>query len=158
MNEPKETVFSSMDLVIVQMSTSKEKWEKIKVSEEWNKILNGNVTELIKKKSETEETLQSINGTLKCIERLLKEKSDGQGKIEGRANLSDGIRSLEIDLDKEILKINGQKVTDESILVALPGPEGYRYKKAFNMKNEQIPGRRGVIDVCYYSATNNKPL
>ncbi len=24
-------------------------------------------------------------------------------------NLSDGIRSLEIDLDKEILKINGQK-------------------------------------------------
>ena len=74
-------------------------------------------------------------------------------------NLSDGIRSLEIDLDKEILKINGQKVTDESIIVALPGPEGYKYKKAFNMKNEQIHGSRGMIDVCYCGTTNdNKPF
>ena len=75
-------------------------------------------------------------------------------------NLSTGIRSLEIDFDKEILKINGDEVTDEIIIVALPGPEeGYKYKKAFNMANKQIPGSRAMIDVCCYSVTNgNKPL
>lgn len=66
--------------------------------------------------------------------------------------LSDGIRSIEIDFDRNILKINGQEVKDETILVTLPGAGGYKYKKLFNMKNEQTPGSGGRIEVCYYEA------
>ncbi|MBS5515498.1 MAG: hypothetical protein ACLRV6_07115 [Roseburia intestinalis] len=75
-----------------------------------------------------------------------------------RMNSSDGIRSLEIDFDKEILKINGQEVKERIVIVSLPGPEGYKYKKAFNMNNERISGSREVIDVCYYrTANDSKP-
>ena len=75
-----------------------------------------------------------------------------------RMNSSDGIRSLELDFDKEILKINGQEVKERIVIVSLPGPEGYKYKKAFNMNNERISGSREVIDVCYYrTANDSKP-
>ena len=44
------------------------------------------------------------------------------------------------------------------VIVSLPGPEGYKYKKAFNMNNERISGSREVIDVCYYrTANDSKP-
>ena len=45
-----------------------------------------------------------------------------------RMNSSDGIRSLEIDFDKEILKINGQEVKERIVIVSLPGPEGIQYE------------------------------
>lgn len=34
------------------------------------------------------------------------------------------IRSLEIDFDAGILKINGEKFTEKPIMVLFPGPDG----------------------------------
>lgn len=65
MIEVKETSFMETDLVIVQIGVSKDLWKKIQTSEEWQKILNGNVSE------RTEETLQSIDSTLKRIEEVI---------------------------------------------------------------------------------------
>ena len=66
--------------------------------------------------------------------------------------------SNECKKPKEILKIIGQEVKERIVIVSLPGPEGYKYKKAFNMNNERISGSREVIDVCYYrTANDSKP-
>lgn len=53
---------------------------------------------------------------------------------------------MEIDFDKNILKINGQKIEDK-VIVRLPGLDGYKYAKLFNAK--QGPGNLKKIDVCY---------
>ncbi|WP_270427576.1 hypothetical protein [Blautia massiliensis (ex Durand et al. 2017)] len=41
------------------------------------------------------------------------------------------IRSIRIDFDKDILKINGKKVK-KSVIVTLPGPDGWPIQKMFN--------------------------
>lgn len=56
-----------------------------------------------------------------------------------RMNSSDGIRSLEIDFDKEILKINGQEVKERIVIVSLPGPEGYKYHHLSAFQPHIIP-------------------
>lgn len=65
------TDFVNSDSVMVQMSIPKDEWEKIQKSEEWKRILECDVAERIPEKSATEETLQSIDSTLKRIEKLL---------------------------------------------------------------------------------------
>lgn len=43
------------------------------------------------------------------------------------------IRSLEVDFDKGILKINGKEFAESPIIVTLPGPEDrFPYQKLFN--------------------------
>lgn len=42
------------------------------------------------------------------------------------------IRSLEIDFDNEILKINGEKVMDRPVIAVLPALDNYSIKKIFN--------------------------
>lgn len=77
----------------------------------------------------------------------------------------EGIRSLEIDLDKNVVKINGKEAT-EDVIVKLPGPERpYKYSKLIvnNFANniDLDPGNRIVIDVdvsCYDVASDNKLL
>lgn len=63
----------------------------------------------------------------------------------------EGIRSLEIDLDKDVVKINEKEVEGE-VMVKLPGPERpYKYSKLF-AKSDRDPGSRMLIDVdvsCY---------
>lgn len=55
------------------------------------------------------------------------------------------IRSLEIDLDKEILKINGKEFKETPIIVTLPGPEeNFPYKMLFN--NESASGQKEECD------------
>lgn len=41
----KEITFADTDFIFVRIGATKKEWEKIKVSEEWKKILTGNVGE-----------------------------------------------------------------------------------------------------------------
>lgn len=41
------------------------------------------------------------------------------------------IRSLEIDFDRDVLKVNGKEVTEQT-LVYLPGPNGWELSRLFN--------------------------
>lgn len=45
------------------------------------------------------------------------------------------IRSLKIDLDKDVLEINGKQIKDQSVIVVLPGPEGWPLSKLFNARS-----------------------
>lgn len=83
MIDVKETSFINTDLVMVQMGVPKDEWEKIQSSEEWKKILNGDVSARIVEKPATEETLQSIDSTLKRIEKLLSNKTDIDIIVDG---------------------------------------------------------------------------
>lgn len=42
------------------------------------------------------------------------------------------IRSVEIDFDNNILKINGEEVIDRPVIATLPGTDGWNLKKLFN--------------------------
>lgn len=42
------------------------------------------------------------------------------------------IRSLEVDFDRGVLKINGDDVTEQT-LVYLPGPNGWELSRLFNL-------------------------
>lgn len=42
------------------------------------------------------------------------------------------IRSIEIDFDKNVLKINGEYFTDRPVIATLPGSDGWDLKKLFN--------------------------
>lgn len=56
------------------------------------------------------------------------------------------IRSLEVDIDRGILKINGKEVEDPTI-VTLPGPDGWLLSRAFNTekRNQEEFNRIEVI-------------
>ena len=55
------------------------------------------------------------------------------------------IRSLEIDFNKKILKINGKEFKEVPIMVTLPGPEpNFPYKMIFN--NELGTGHKEEYD------------
>lgn len=61
------------------------------------------------------------------------------------------IRSFEVDIDKGILKINGQDV-DTPTIVTLPGPEGWPLQRLFASSTD-APVECKRIDVVL----NNKP-
>ncbi|MDE7434453.1 MAG: hypothetical protein K2N01_01335 [Lachnospiraceae bacterium] len=42
------------------------------------------------------------------------------------------IRKLEIDLDNELLKINGKEIKDIPVIVALPAMGAFSFSKLFN--------------------------
>lgn len=72
------------------------------------------------------------------------------------------IRSLEIDFDRDILKINGEQIKEAPVIVSLPGPEGFKYHKLFNSELATgNPEECNKLDVCYAEffkkAVNNKP-
>jgi len=55
------------------------------------------------------------------------------------------IRSLEVDFDKEILKLNGKELKGFPVIVTLPGPdENFPYQKIFN--SEFATGRKEECD------------
>lgn len=68
------------------------------------------------------------------------------------------IRKLEIDFDRDILKINGEPVTGKPVKVNLPGPFGWPFRKLFNAElatgNPEECDRLEVI----YKKPSNKPL
>lgn len=67
------------------------------------------------------------------------------------------IRSLEIDFDRDILKINGEPVTGKPVKVNLPGPFGWPFRKLFNAELATgNPEEYDVIDIDYRKA-KNKP-
>ena len=61
------------------------------------------------------------------------------------------IRSLEVDIDKGILKINGQDA-DTPTIVTLPGPEGWPLQRLFALSTDALV-ECNRIDVVL----NNKP-
>lgn len=61
------------------------------------------------------------------------------------------IRSFEVDIDKGILKINGEQV-EEPVIVTLPGPEGWPLQRLFASSTD-APVECNRIDVVL----NNKP-
>lgn len=64
----------------------------------------------------------------------------------------ENIRSFEVDIDRDIIKINGQEVK-EPIVVTFPGIEGWSVQKLFN-PNPNNPGKHKQIDITI----SNKPL
>lgn len=80
------------------------------------------------------------------------EVNDHMEKItETRKRRKMEIRSLEVDIDKGILKINGQDV-DTPTIVTLPGPEGWPLQRLFASSTD-APVECNRIDVVL----NNKP-
>ena len=49
----------------------------------------------------------------------------------------ESIRTLVIDIDKGILKVNGQNVK-ETVIVTLPGPDGWPLQRMFNPKSDVL--------------------
>lgn len=67
------------------------------------------------------------------------------------------IRQLEIDLDKRILKINGEDFLEKPIVVNLPGPEGWPLSMLANTeKATGNPKDYVELTVCI-KVPNNKP-
>lgn len=65
-----ETSFIDTDLVIVQMGVPKELWEKISTSEEWQKILRGDVSE----KADTSKHADKVDTTINAVCEVVMER------------------------------------------------------------------------------------
>ncbi|MEE0420028.1 MAG: hypothetical protein UDG86_08290 [Lachnospiraceae bacterium] len=59
------------------------------------------------------------------------------------------IRSIEIDIDKGILKINGEEFTERPVMVILPGPDGWSLKRILN--TDLGAGECDRLEVSYCS-------
>lgn len=100
-----------------------------------------------------EETLdyKEISEPIKALAELVSASATLEESRENPCQKSDlaatEIRSLEVDIDKEILRINGKEVK-EKILVTLPGPEGWPLQRIYNP--EQV-GECKKIDVSINS-------
>lgn len=73
------------------------------------------------------------------------------------------LKSLEIDFEKGILKVNGVQVADRPVIVTLPGTDGWKRRKIFN--KELSSGNKEECDLLEvectkgtYSTTSSKPL
>lgn len=82
-----------------------------------------------------EETLdyKEISEPIKALAELVSARATLEEYREDSYQQSDlgEIRSLEVDIDKEILRINGKEVK-EKVLVTLPGPEGWPLQRIYN--------------------------
>lgn len=68
------------------------------------------------------------------------------------------IRSLEIDFDRGILKINGESITDRPVDVELPGPDGWPLRKLFNAgRAAGNPEKYDKLKITYERMINSKP-
>ncbi len=69
------------------------------------------------------------------------------------------IQQLEIDFKKDILKINGKEVKNKSILVSLPGPEGWERKKIFNHNlTTGNPGECEILEITYKKDSTRRAI
>lgn len=59
------------------------------------------------------------------------------------------IRSLEIDFDRDVLKVNDKEVIEQT-LVYLPGPNGWELSRLFN-PDPSVRGAKSVIKVTVSS-------
>lgn len=104
-------------------------------------------------KRAAEETLnyKEISEPAKALAELVSARAALEEPREDPCQKSDlaatEIRSLEVDIDKEILRINGKEVK-EKILVTLPGPDGWPLQRIYNP--EQL-GECKKIDVSINS-------
>lgn len=67
------------------------------------------------------------------------------------------IRNVEIDFDREILKINNKQITDRPVIVELPGPEGWELKKVYNPELATGNSKEcDIIKITYVEGINSK--
>lgn len=59
------------------------------------------------------------------------------------------IRKLEIDFDKQILRINGEEFTDKPVIVALPGPDDWPLAMLINPEKATDPKEHVFLSVSY---------
>ena len=92
---------------------------------------------------------KEVDKTIKALAELVSARATLEEYREDSYQQSDlgEIRSLEVDIDKEILRINGKEVK-EKVLVTLPGPEGWPLQRIYNP--EQV-GECKKIDVSINS-------
>ena len=95
--------------------------------------------------------LETTKDFLKSCSKLQAATQDGLKEKKSKED-SKEIRSLEIDIDKDILRINKETV-DTPMLVTLPGPGGWPLRKLFNVKAEN-PEEHDNLDITI----NNKLL
>lgn len=65
------------------------------------------------------------------------------------------MKSIEIDFKRNILKIDGEAMTEKPIIVTLPGEEDWSVQKLFN--SHLVNGKPEACDklvISYQSATN----
>ncbi len=65
------------------------------------------------------------------------------------------IRSIEIDLDTKILKINGKK-TERPVKAKLPGPDGWPYYIGFNTQKGLDQEGCDELEISYKEANQLK--
>lgn len=69
------------------------------------------------------------------------------------------IRGLKIDLDRNIIEINGKEIKDCPIMVTLPGPEGWPLSKIFNARLSTFdPEECDTLKITYKKAVNSRLL
>ena len=74
---------------------------------------------------------------------------DRQVELSRKKNIELEIRALEIDFDKQVLKINGEPVT-KPVLVTLPGEEGWPLRLLFNHECRYVlKGEYDELEVIY---------
>ncbi|MFR5839936.1 MAG: hypothetical protein ACLUFC_04975 [Anaerobutyricum hallii] len=95
--------------------------------------------------------LETTKDFLKSCSKVQAATQDGLKEKKSKED-SKEIRSLEIDIDKDILRINKETV-DTPMLVTLPGPGGWPLRKLFNVKAEN-PEEHDNLDITI----NNKLL
>lgn len=85
MIEVKETSFINTDIVIVQMGVSKDEWEKIRASAEWQRILSSDISNENQFKSihiDLEKKIFLLNGKpLNNVSQLKLEASDAHWSL-----------------------------------------------------------------------------
>lgn len=113
------------------------------------------ICQWLQKKAE-EETLdyKEISESTKALAELVSASAALEKYQEDPCQKSDlaatEIRSLEVDIDKEILRINGEDMK-EKVLVTLPGSDGWPLQRIYNPEQVRECKR---IDV----SINGKPL
>lgn len=70
-------------------------------------------------------------------------------ELSGKEYSALEIRALEIDFDRQVLKINGEPVT-KPVLVTLPGEEGWPLRLLFNHECQYVfKGKCDELEVIY---------
>lgn len=89
-----------------------------------------------------------VKGYVDCLRSTTPAKPREQ-KTAQEENMEEVIRSLEIDFDRDVLKVNDKEVTEQT-LVYLPGPNGWELSRLFN-PDPSVRGAKSVIKVTVSS-------
>lgn len=93
-----------------------------------------------------------VKGYVDCLRSATPAKPREQ-KTAQEVGMEEVIRSLEVDFDRGVLRVNGKEVTEQT-LVYLPGPDGWELSRLFNPDpSSQV---KSVIKVAVNSGSQEK--